>query len=350
MEMNEWVFQIAYGKYLIDLGDSNAPCRNISDLNPPKDFILNYGIDQGTLPLRKLIANLYGRSADEVIVTHGAQEALFLFYFSFLGFGDHVIAFKPGWKQSWEAPKKLGANVTSIELDPSAGLDIDGIRQAIRPETKAILLNSPCNPTGYSLSDSEEEALLDLAKSFNITLVCDDEYRVFLDNSIVNKDLEALSVSSLSKIYGLPGLRLGWALGNKVTIEKMRHNKHLTSISNSSYIEQIACNILKNRTSYIAEYLHYWKQGKKIIESWLKKHRNVFEFTIINEAPFCWVKLKIDMSSFEFCKKILDQESVLLMPSELFDAKGAFRITFARDPEELLNGLARIENVIKRVC
>lgn len=346
MEMNEWVFQYAYEKYEIDLGDSNAPCRNISELYTPTEFILDYGSDRGQDALRQSVAELYGRSSDEVLITHGAQEALFLYYFTYLSPGDNIITFKPGWKQSWDAPAKLGADITTLDIDPFAPFDMAALAQAIRLETKAIILNSPSNPTGHMLSQDEQNAIIRLAESKGLHLVCDDEYLVSLDSSLANRFLNGLSVSSLSKIYGLPGLRLGWVVADRDIISMLRENKHLTTISNSSYIENIATDVLKHRHAHIERYRRLQQQGKHIIEQWIEKHDDVFEVAPITEAPFCWIKLKKGDSSLEFCKQVLDRHGVLLMPSELFDAANCFRITYVRDSDELITGLTRISNVL----
>lgn len=181
-------------------------------------------------------------------MTHGAQEAIFLFFFSIPRRDDHVIAFKPGWSQSWEVSRLLGAQVTLFPIDPFRGPDLDRVSSSLNSRSKAIFLNFPSNPTAYSPSEDQLSHIIDLANFHGLYVVFDDEYKIALNKSTVSKCERAISVVYRS-CMGCQAF--DWAFGDPDLIGRMAENKHFTTISNSHYIEAMASRGLAQREFYI---------------------------------------------------------------------------------------------------
>ncbi|MDJ0380135.1 aminotransferase class I/II-fold pyridoxal phosphate-dependent enzyme [Streptomyces sp. G-G2] len=345
--MRRWVFQDARGRYDIDLGDSNVDCGTVADLPFPADLVLDYGTDRGSDRLRELVAGLYSRTPDEVGITHGAQEALYLLYSVLLRPGDHVVVFAPGWQQAWEAPARMGSRADLIGTTPEGRPDVALAARLIGPSTKAVVLNSPCNPTGIRFTDYEVDFLVRAARRHGCYLLLDEEYVADLPaDSLLRRYERAVSVSSISKVYGFPGLRTGWMCGPADVVRAAMDHKHYTTISNSVLTEWLAAQVLERRDHYLDRYRRLTSVGGQMLSDWAARHADAVALRTPHGTPFAWLALSGAESSLSLCRRVLDQTRVLLMPAEVFGAERGLRITFAREEDVLKEGLARIGTLL----
>ena len=181
--------------------------------------MLGYTETLGSPLLRREIAGLYETlEADDVIAVVGASEALFLLMSALVGPGDHVVALWPAYQSLYDLARAQGAEVELVELRPEDGwaLDLDRIAAAMRPETRAVIVNLPHNPTGMHVERAEFDALVELVDRHGATLVCDEVYRGLEHDpaarlpAAADRSPRAVSVGVLSKSYALAGLRVGW--------------------------------------------------------------------------------------------------------------------------------------------
>lgn len=341
--MQQWVFQDTPGRFDIDLSSSYIRTGRLSELTVPPDLALSYGADRGTEELRTAIAGLYGGSAESVLVTHGAEEALFLLYSTLLAPGDQVITFRPGWQQSWDAPAMLGCQVDVLELAPDFSIDPDQVAASATSRLRMIIVNSPGNPTGRRMLPAELAGLLALAERCDAYLVLDQEYEV--DLRVPTSD-RIISVSGLSKVFGFAGLRIGWMYATPEVVDRCADRKHLTTISNSVLCEVLACEVLSRRDSYVADYDRRVEAGIEIAQRWAGRHTGRLRLMPPDRTPFAWVYLDTGEASLSFCRRVL-RERVLLMPAETLGGSGGFRLGLAAPSEEQLTaGLARIDYVL----
>jgi len=348
--MHRWVFEDAYGRYDIDLGDSNVECGQVGDLAVPGELVLDYGNASGTEALRAAVAELYGRGVAEVGVTHGAQEALYLLYRTLLRPSDHVLVLSPGWRQAVAVPELIGCRVEVVEHLPTGHPHVGGAVGALRPDTRVIVINTPDNPTGKRIRPSDVDSLVAAARSVGAFLVLDEEYVVDLGaDSLAGRYERAVSVSSVSKVYGLPGLRVGWLCGPADVVTNAMDYKHFTSIANSVLAERLATQVLDRRAEFHARYARLVTAGRPILEDWAAAHPDRLRLSQPEGTPFAWVDLRGAGSSLDFCRAVLDEAKVLLMPAEVFGREHGFRITFAREPSTLRAGLARVDESLRAV-
>ncbi|HEX4729028.1 MAG TPA: diaminopimelate epimerase [Jatrophihabitans sp.] len=343
--MRRWVFEDSVGRYDIDLGDSHVQCRRVGEFDWPAELELNYGHDRGSPALRELIAQRYAGDPERVVVTHGAQEALYLLYCTLLRPGDRVLAFQPGWQQAWQAPAELGAEVVQLDLVGDFGLDLPSISAAAGSGVRLITLSTPCNPTGRRLREPELVALLDLVRRYDGHLLLDEEYALDLGRSPALRDDRVVSVSSLSKIAGLPGLRVGWLYGAPAIARAAAEYKHLTTISTSVLSETLAMQVLSNWDRYQRDYHALTGPGLRLLEEFCDRHRDLLRLTPPEGTPFAWVQLAPGLSSMAIARAVLES-GVLIMPGEVLGRPGGLRICFARDTNTLAEGLARMDAVL----
>lgn len=342
--IQEWLFNTAHGKYEIDLAESGVQFQNMGDINFSNSWEMDYSLDKGNTRLRDTIKNMYGSqiNLDQCMVTHGAQEALYLFYRNFLNAGDHVITTTPGWQQSWEVPKHIGCNASLLLWSPGEDFNFVQLEALINVNTKLLIINSPCNPTGTILSPIEWKRIIEIAHAHDLWIVNDEEYLLDFSDSVVHKYEKSLSVSSLSKIYGLPALRVGWAVSNAQLIKQMINYKRYTTVCNSLICEYAANDVLVNRNDHIDRYQKIINQGKPILLEFSKLAGRHLSLIAPQNTPFAWFNFNSEEASKDFVEKLLKEQKVLVMCAEVFGATKGIRLTYARSPDILKEGLNRI--------
>ncbi|HAU1248350.1 TPA: pyridoxal phosphate-dependent aminotransferase [Legionella pneumophila] len=345
--IQDWLFSIANGRFDIDLAESGIQPHRIQDLSFTENYDLNYSVDIGQEQLRQCIADMYQVDLARVMIANGSQEALYLFYRSFLSSADHVITFTPGWQQSWEVPNYIGCAVTKIPLTRETGYKIDmaQIIDSLRPNTKLIVLTSPNNPLGITCHPVDLEKLYELCCEKGIFLLNDEEYLTDYTQSIVQFGRLTGAVSSLSKIYGYPGLRVGWFIGTPSLIQDMVNYKRYTTVTNSSLCEFLALEVLKNRKQYVSNYQAMSAQGESLLREFVARWPEC-DMISPQGTPFAYITLPKTWNSAQFCQQLLAQHHVLIMPAEVFEDKHALRISFGRPQDLLRKGLEKLDEFI----
>lgn len=353
--VQEWAFNSAYGRYKIDLGESAVQFQRVQDVTIRSDWPLDYTSDRGLEATRQAVADLYGGrvNASDVLIAHGAQEALYLFYQSFLSAGDHVITTVPGWQQSWELPAHLGCGVSKLHWHPGAPLDVETLEGLIRPQTRLLILTNPGNPSGCSVTDEEWASICRIADRHRIWILSDEEYLLDFTTSVALRYSRAVSVSGLSKVYGLQGLRAGWAatasrVGAEI-IERMVNYKRYTTMCNSMLSEGVLQHVLADRENQVRRYHTLLDAGRVALDEFADANPETVELVPPEGTPFAWLDLDLPISSLEFTERLLKEQAVLVMPGEFFGGEQGIRLTFARPEEDLREGLPRVTNLLKKV-
>jgi aspartate/methionine/tyrosine aminotransferase len=212
--------EYGYGRIRYNLSESSITDVRLSDLRLTiPDLTLLYGEHRGSEKLRSLIAaGGYGLTATDVLITGGAAGALFIVATALLGPDDHLVVVRPNYATNLETPRAIGCAITHIDLSFENGFktDFDALAAAITSRTKIISVTCPHNPTGVMYSDAELRRLVDLARSKGCYLLVDETYRdLSFDGALpmaASLGAHVISVASLSKAYGAPGLRIGWLI------------------------------------------------------------------------------------------------------------------------------------------
>lgn len=348
-KIQEWLFQEAEGKFEIDLAESGIQHHNFHDLDLSENYHLNYSLDSGDLKLRQIIAEKYDVSFENVMITNGSQEALYLFYRSLLKSGDNVLTFSPGWQQSWEVPKVIGASVTIVDLSKNNyEVDVPLLMGSINERTKLIVLNSPHNPTGKTIPRETLSEIKEFCAKKGIFVINDEEYLTDYSLSITQGEhAQAVGcVSSLSKIFGFPGLRLGWFVGPKEVVNKMINYRRYVTVCNSHLCERLAEQVFGNFQKYVTRYESMTEKGLELLRNWVRQYPQ-FQLLEPQGTPFAYVCVKTPMDTYDFSRKLLANQKVLIMPAEVFNDQNAFRLSFGRAENILNEGLARISFALK---
>ncbi len=312
---------------------------------------LGYTESQGHPALRKEIAKIYETiQPDEILVHTGAEEVIFLFMLAVLKEGDHIVVHAPHYQSLSEIAIGMGCEVSLWQAHEENGwaLDLDELRQLIRPATKAIIINTPHNPTGFLMSKPNFEALNGIVKENDLFLFCDEVYRESEYDpeqrlpAGCDMGEHAFSLCVTSKTYGLAGLRIGWvATKNRKIYETMASLKDYTTICNSAPSEFLAEVALRNRQKLVARNVGIIKSNLEIVDDLFARHSDLFQWVRPSAGSMGFPKL-LKGNAEEFCNDLAKTAGVLLLPGTLYDLPGNhFRIGLGR--KNLPQAVVRLE-------
>jgi aspartate/methionine/tyrosine aminotransferase len=274
--------QLGYDTITNNLSESSVADRRLRDLGIDigdlEDLLLCYGDHLGDPVLRAAVAaGGDGLAPDDVLVTPGAAAALFCTATSLLEPGDHAVVVRTNYATNLETPRAIGADLDMIDLAFEDGwaLDLDRVRSLVRPGiTKLLSVTCPHNPTGTMLDLATLHALVEVAEASGAVLLVDETYRDLThgDPLPMAADLSprAVSVASMSKAFGLPGLRVGWAVCRDPELaETLLAAKEQVVICGATLDEAIAGRVLSNRAAVLAPILDEVRARLAVVESWL---------------------------------------------------------------------------------
>lgn len=303
----------------------------------------------GDPAFRAEIGDRYDRTAEEVCFTCGTQEANFLVFQSLLDADDHAVVVTPTYQALHAVPEAVGEVSRAWLEPPEWDLDPDMVAEAIRPETRLIVLNNPNNPTGKYHDRETVEALYDLATDNDAYLLCDEAYRLLADDPmepVTSFGDHGISTTSLTKAHGLAGLRFGWIAGSREVVEGAVRWKDYTTISPSIFGQYVARQAIAEEEVILADNRALANEHRARVGDWLDDH-GLDWHEPVGVNGFVTVPERFETGE-EFCRAVVEEESVVLAPGEFFGFEDYFRIGFGLPTEELSEGLDRVGRVIER--
>ncbi|HEY9525544.1 MAG TPA: aminotransferase class I/II-fold pyridoxal phosphate-dependent enzyme [Anaerolineales bacterium] len=317
---------------------------------------LGYTESQGHPGLRKEISKIYASIQPEGVLVHsGAEEAIFLFILATLKENDHIIVHAPHYQSLSEVAKGMGCYISPWRAreENKWALDLDELSHLMRSSTKAIVINTPHNPTGYLMSRADFEAVNKFAQDNKLLLLSDEVYReseydpAMRLSAACDFGEHAVSLGVTSKTYGLAGLRVGWiATKNKKVYERIASLKDYTTICNSAPSEFLAEVALRNRHKLINRNLSIIKQNLGVIDELFTRYASFFGWVRPTAGSMAFPKLlKGDID--DFCSDLVKKAGVLLLPGSMYDdSRNHFRIGLGR--KTLPQAVERLEAYLKR--
>jgi aspartate/methionine/tyrosine aminotransferase len=295
--------QFGYDRIRFNLAESSVTDATFDSLGVDLGRLtLAYGDHLGKPELRALLASEGTQlSADNVLLTVGAASALFIVNTVLLQPGSHAIIAFPNYATNLETPRAIGANVERLELrfDDRYRVDVERLERMIRPETKLVSLTSPHNPTGATISEHDLRRLLKVIEAKGCHLLLDETYRdmAFGPMPPLAADLSpnAISVSSLSKTYGLPGLRLGWLMcRDSQLFETMLAAKEQIFISTSLVDEEIAYQALLRKAEHLDRIRSHIRTNFQVTRDWMRSQSEL-EWIEPRGGVVCFPRIRSDL-------------------------------------------------------
>ena len=361
--MSEWENVVDYN--LSESGVHPMTLRELLDDDPEGiarllDTELNYAQANGEIPLREAIAALYpGATPDNVLVTVGAAEANYLALHTLVDPGDQVVIMLPNYMQVWGIAKNHGLHVESFHLREEDGWapDLAELDTVVTAQTRLIAVCNPNNPTGRIMTQAEMTAVVAAAERVGAWILADEVYsgaeRLTDDEtpSFFGRYHKVVATGSLSKAYGLPGLRIGWAVGSKEAMDAMWMRHEYTTISSAVMANRLAAIALSPevRPRILKRTRDYIRQGYPVFEAWMRPHGNTFDLAPPQAAAIAFVRYGLDINSTELVNRIREEKNVLIVPGDHFGLDHYLRISFGLPHAYLNAGLDRIHEVINEL-
>ena len=352
--------QLGYDTITNNLSESSVSDRRLADLGIDlasngrlalDELLLCYGDHLGDPLLREAIAEQGDElSADDVIVTPGAAAALFATATSLLEPGDHTVVVRTNYATNLETPRAIGAELDIIDLDYDDAWQLDPMRVAsrVRPGvTRVISVTCPHNPTGTVFDLELLHALVETAERSGAVLLVDETYRDLTHGSplppAATLSPRAISVSSMSKAYGLPGLRVGWAVCRDPQLaETLLAAKEQMVICGATIDEAVAGRVLADRARILPPILDDVRSRLGIVRDWMR-HQDIFEWVEPSGGVVGLVRFApgIAVDTGRFHKTLLKEHGTYVGPGHWFEVDDRhFRLGFGWPSEgELRAGL-----------
>jgi aspartate/methionine/tyrosine aminotransferase len=317
---------------------------------------LGYTESKGSPALREDITAIYSSiKANDIIVCSGAQEPIFLFSQAMLKSGDEVVVQFPCYQSVHAVPESIGCKVVNWGVKYNNNqpvFDVEELATLVNHNTKAIYINSPHNPTGHHFTQEEQAAIIAIARKYNCLIFSDEVFREsehspeYKIPAMADMYENGISLGVLSKSYGLPGLRIGWiATKRKDIIEKISILKEYTTICNAAPSEFLAGVALRNRAAILKRNLRIIQDNISLLNIFFNTYAHLFSWKAPIAGPTSFVKMNFEYDDVAFAEKLIAEKKVLILPGEMYDYKGFFRIGFTR--KDMPIALDKFEAFIK---
>ncbi|RAK12722.1 aspartate/methionine/tyrosine aminotransferase [Halanaerobium saccharolyticum] len=332
------------------LNFSDDPAARLEEI---KKLQLTYGDIKGSKEFKAGVSSLYESVKPEnILPSHGAIGANFLLLYSLVEAGDEVVSVFPTYQQLYSIPESFGAEVKKLDLKYEDGFlpDLEKLKSLVNQKTKLIAINNPNNPSGVVMKREILEEIVEIARAADAYILADEVYRGFnLEAEIPSiADLyeKGISVGSMSKVFSLAGLRMGWIAGPEEIIELCQLHRDYTTISNGMISDYLSTIALENKDKIIKRNLAKVKKQLQILDDWVQS-QELIEYVKPNGGTTAFLKYRLDLDSESFAKKLFKEKGVLVVPGTAFGREGFLRIGFAGSEPVLKKGLALLEEFLE---
>ena len=357
--MSRWETEVSY-----DIAESGILPMSVNDLldllpageraatqDRLLDLPLGYSEARGTLALRQALAATYeNTTADNILITTGAIEANYLLFNVLLQSGDEIVTIDPAYQQVQSVPKAIGADVKywRIRAEDGFRFDLEDFERVITPRTKLVSINTPHNPTGAILTDEELQHVYDVAASLGAMVMSDEAYR-WLDipggdqmpAPMRNRGDLGISVGTVSKPFGVPGLRIGWIVAPEPIIQQCWAMRDYISLSPGKLNDALALIAVENRDAIRARTHRIVAANMVIADAWFAENADLASWVRPRAGLLALMRYHLDIPSLELADLLAERYSVMLAPGSAFGFEQHLRIGVGQNPEIFAEGLKR---------
>ncbi|MFE3179223.1 capreomycidine synthase [Amycolatopsis sp. NPDC059090] len=310
---------------------------------------------QGCQRLREAIAARYSPgNADSVMVTHGSSEALFLAITAVIEPGDEIIVVTPSYHSLTAIAENIGATLRPWRLPAGKGFrpDLDSLRALLNQRTKAVVVNFPHNPTGITLNDDEYSDFMKIIARHDVHLFWDGAFAdlVYGQPALPDPSTQmekCLSFDTLPKAYGLPGLRIGWRIAQRATLDNMIKIRDYTTLSCSPVSEHLAVHAVEQADTLIGPRLREAAKNRELLRQWATKNSEVIDFQSPAGGVTAFPRFLDVRDTRTLCALLSAEDRVLTVPGTCFGLAQHMHIGFGGHTEALAEGLDRLSERLR---
>jgi aspartate/methionine/tyrosine aminotransferase len=351
-----WEHRIKY-----DLSESGVEALTLAEITrDPEELMktrLGYAEGVGREATRALIAGIHsGHHPDDVLITTGTSEANFLALASLVSPGDEVVVVMPNYMQVHGVATGLGARVREVWLREERAwtIDLDALAAVVNARTKLICVCQPNNPTGQILSQAEIQSIVRIAEREGTWILSDEVYRGAERSAEESPSFsgrgERIAVTGgLSKVYGLPGLRVGWLVAPRERIQAALEIKDYTTIAPATISEILAEIALERRKQLLERARFLINERWPLLEDWAAGHSRELHWTPPAAGAICFFSYQYPIDSMDLVDRLIREYSTMIVPGIHFRAERHLRIGFGMASRVLDSGLAAIDRLLTTI-
>lgn len=333
----------------------------LGDQLDPRVFLstkLGYPLSEGSEVTRIAISRWYeGADVRNVTVMNGGSEANHLTLWTLLEPGDRLAFMIPNYLQGWGLGRHYGKGTDVFRLKRRGdrwALDVDELNAAVTDATKVVMVCNPNNPTGHVLTPEEMDAVIAAAGRVGAWLVCDEIYR---GAEVEGEDSsptfwgrydKVVVTSGLSKAFAMPGLRIGWVVAPEALIRDIWVRHDYTTLTPGMVSDVLAGVAMqpRNRRWILARTRSIIRKHLPPLEDWLATHGDIFRYVRPIAGAITYAEYDLPVASSDLTERIRAEQSVLLVPGDVFGLGKGIRFGYGFDIEHTLKGLARVDEVL----
>lgn len=320
-----------------------------------QDVRLTYSHIYGSPEYLEGIASLYlDVGPENVIPTHGAVGGNNMVITTLIEPTDNMISVMPTYQQHYSIPESIGADVRVLQLRPENGFlpDLEELRRLVDENTKMITVNNPDNPTGSWIPKDVMEEIVKIAENVGAYILSDEVYRGISEDgsymhSVVDIYDKGISVGSMSKIYSLAGLRMGWiATKDRNVVDQIRERRDYDTISCGVIDDMLAGLALAHKDKIEERNREILLKNRRILDAWVNETEGV-HYVKPTAGTTALVYYDLDIPSYELCVRLIKEKGLLFTPGSCFELEGCVRIGYAFDSQKLRIGLEKFSEFLK---
>jgi aspartate/methionine/tyrosine aminotransferase len=330
----------------------------ISGTDSFNDILLGYGQSNGTDQLRNHIAHLYRDcTPDSIVVTNGSAEANFIVLWELVRPGDEIVIIVPTYMQSHGLAANFDIKVKEVWLHEENGWQIDPqeLSDAVSAKTRLIVVTNPSNPTGAVMTDEARVAVLAAAQRAECWILADEVYRGAELNGVATPSFfgeydRVIATGSLSKAYGLPGIRIGWAVAPPEMADRLWARKDYMTISPGELTDQLAAVALRPdvRPRILERTRQRLHDGWNLTKAWMDDV-GIFRYRAPDAGAIAYARYDLSIESGALAELLRAEYDVLIVSGEHFGMGKFMRIGFGPPVTVLRTALDRVETAIKHL-
>ena len=351
-----WEHKVKY-----DLSESGVEALTLEEITrDPKELMrtkLGYAEGVGREATRALVAGIHsGHDADDVMITTGTSEANFLALSSLVNAGDEVVIVMPNYMQVHGVATALGARVREVWLREERAwtIDLDALAAAVNARTRVVCVCQPNNPTGQILSQAEVQSVVRIADRVGAWILADEVYRgaersAEESPSFSGRGERIVVTGGLSKVYGLPGLRVGWLVAPRDRIQAAAQIKDYTTIAPATLSEALTEIALERRKPLLERARFLINDRWPLLEDWAAGHSRQLHWTPPAAGAICLFSYQYPIDSMPLVDRLIREYSTMIVPGVHFRAERHLRIGFGMSARVLDSGLAAIDRLLTTI-
>lgn len=309
----------------------------------------------GSLGLRQAIAQHRGNgNLEQVMATNGSSEAIFLVMNALLQSGDEVVVLDPCYHSLVYIAESIGCHLKRwrLQFERQFVPDLEKLKSLISPHTRMVIVNFPHNPTGASVSVEQQTEIINMVAEVGAYLVWDAAFAEltydrppFPDASLLYN--KAISTGTLSKAYGLPGLRVGWCLASPNVLERCTYLRDYTTLALSPLVELIAQRVIEKADRLLSIRRQQAGKNLEILAEWVEQNQEFVDWVRPQGGVTAFPRFQDIPDTTAFCDRLVNSYGILLVPGSCFHHPNHIRLGFGGSTTKLQEGLSRLSKVLR---